>query len=123
MMALLSIAWSFLSGPIGRWLLISAVSLGFMAWLRADARAPYEAKVTELETAIRNRDMNAERDRRLAEAQATEATERSDALERMLAELKVVAAEDVAAAASAGCKLSPPDLDRLRKLGSTTRLR
>lgn len=123
MMPLLSIAWTFLSGPIGRWLLISAVSLGFMAWLRADARAPYEARVVELQTAIRNRDENAERDRRLAEAQATEATERNDALERMLAEVKNVAAEDVAAAASAGCKLAPTDIERLRKLGSTGRLR
>jgi hypothetical protein len=96
----------FFLGPIGRWILISVASVGFMAWIRADARAPYAQKVTELETAIKNRDINAERDRKLAETHAVKAEELQNELDKIIA-------------VGGGTKLRPDELDRLRKLAGT----
>jgi hypothetical protein len=99
MMAILG----FFMGPIGRWILISVASVGFMAWIRADARAPYAAKVTELETAIKNRDINAERDRKLAETHAVRAEELEHEITKLVAE-------------NGWTRLRPDELARLQQL-------
>ena len=95
----------FFLGPIGRWIIISVASVAFMAWVRADARAPYVAAVTELKTAIENRDKNAERDRKLAEAQAESAGHRNAELEKI-----------VAGIGGGACRLSAAELGQLRQL-------
>ena len=97
----------WLIGPIGRWVVMSVVGFGLLAWVRADARGPIEAQNQELRAIIKKRDETAEADRRLALQSHKEAKELQDELDKILSE---------AAQQSQRCRLSDADLDRLRKL-------
>ena len=83
-------------------LVSSAVGLGGIAWLRYSARAPYQAQVVELKDVIKKRDAAASADRQLAEAEAKRAEELKDEIAKL--------------GTGASCKLSAPELERLRKL-------
>lgn len=98
---------SFFLGPIGRWIIISVLGVGLMSWITGTAKAPYEARVTELETAIKQRDQNAERDRKLAEDQTTTA-------ERRDADLGMV----VAASGKGACSFTDAELKQLQQLAN-----
>ena len=97
---------SFLTGTIGRYLLMAVLGIGFLAWIRADAAAPYRHAVTELREASQRKDEIIQRD---AERQLDDMQREAQLKERLDAILKD---------SSGSCKLSGDDIERLRVLAS-----
>ena len=102
--------FSWIIGPIGRWVALTILGGVFLAWVRADARAPYANQVSELETIIKKRDETAKRDRQLVKDQTARA-------ERLQNELEILIAK--ANSDESSCRLSQLELDRLHKLAKT----
>lgn len=105
---------AILASTIGRYLIITVVStvlgLGGLAWLRYQARAPYQAQVTELKGIIVKRDQTAAADRKLAEEEAARAEGFRNELDKIV---------EGAAHQPASCRLDAGDLKRLRGLAGT----
>ena len=86
--------------------LIALVAFGGLAWLRADAAAPYKAEIVQLRKASQQKDAIIEADA----AQKLADLEEKTGLENKLREF--INATDTDSA----CRLSADELSRLRKL-------
>jgi len=58
---------SFLTGTIGRYLILAVIGVGFLAWIRADAAAPYKQEIAVLRQAAANKERLAKANERRAE--------------------------------------------------------
>ncbi len=93
----------FLLGPIGRWIIISLLSVGFLAWIRADAAGPWKAQAEKLSALIVKQHQDAQKDRALAEANAARAQELENEISRIVGE-------------GGWTKLRADELERLRRI-------
>jgi len=101
---------SWVVGPFGRYVVMGVLSVGFMAWIRADARAPYRAEIVELKKAAAAREKLEADDRKVAESNAQRAGELQAELGKLI---------EISRAAPAACKFSDDELKRLRHLAGT----
>ena len=109
-MAILTTIFSWLAGPIMRWVIMGIVGVGFLAWVRADARAPLNEQITELRQIIVNRERVAEQDRKAAERHAERAKELEDELDKIV---------QTANADAGACRLSDSERKRLLQLAGS----
>lgn len=98
----------FIGSSIAQYAIIGLVGLGAIAWLRADAAAPYKATISKLKKAADDKEKIEGEDRRRAEANASKAEELQNELDRIVADTKAGA-----------CKLSADELSRLQYLAGT----
>lgn len=93
-------------GTAGRYILITIAGVGFLAWIRADAAAPYKREVVALREAAARKEAILKADAERAEADRSE-------IERLKARVEAIAHESRLAGA---CQLSDVELKRLREL-------
>jgi hypothetical protein len=99
---------SFITGTIGRYLILAVVGLGLVAWIRADAAAPYKAEAAALrQAAVRNEAIIAA-DTARAEADRAEIARLQSTVEAIANESRIAGA----------CQLSPADIERLQSLAA-----
>lgn len=103
----MSIIISLLTGTIGRYLILAVVSVGFLAWIRADAASPYKTAIVELRKASERKDEIIRRD---AERQLND-MQRQSQLESRLNDILSTQNAD-------SCRLSERELVSLRDLAN-----
>ncbi len=96
---------SFLGGAVGKYVLIGALALGGLAWVRHNAAAPYKAEIASLRIAAQKKEAIVEADtaRKLADVAETE--EENTRLRDIISTLSVTS-----------CRPEPAQLERLKKL-------
>ena len=100
---------SFLTGAIGKYLMIGVVAFGALAWIRADAAAPYKREVIVLRQAAADKERLAkENERRAAEAEA----EKQEFQKRLQVLIDETNRDGTA------CVFSDSELERLRNLSA-----
>lgn len=99
--------FSFLTGTIGRWLMLAVVGLGLVAYIRHDAAAPYKNAIEKMREASQKKDEIIRRD---AERQLDD-MQRQSQLESRLNEILSTSNAD-------SCHLSTDELERLRSLAN-----
>lgn len=97
------------TSAIGKYLVIAAVALGAITWIRHDAKAPYQREISALRSAA------AQKDRLLLADAARAEIDRAEK-ERLEATIEAIAHE--ARLSPTACKLSPAELERLYQLSA-----
>lgn len=100
--------FSLLTGAVGKYLVIAVAFFAAVTWIRADAAAPYKARISALEDNLARRIRIEEADAKRAEADQSE-------IARLQATVESIAHESRLAGS---CQLSAPDLERLHKLAA-----
>lgn len=77
---------SFITGTIGRYLLIGIVAVGLLAWIRHDAAAPYRAEAAALREGLAHRIAIEQADAARARAAEEEAARLAGQLEQIVNE-------------------------------------
>ena len=78
------IPWLF--GAVGKYLLIAVVGVSALAWIRADAAAPYKAEIAELEASLAQRVEIEQGDKARAKADRAE-------IRRLMAQVEAIVNE------------------------------
>jgi len=82
----MTLLFSFITGTIGRYLLIGVVAVGFLAWIRYDAAAPYRAETAALREGLARRIAIEQADAARARAAEEEAARLAGQLEQIVNE-------------------------------------
>jgi uncharacterized protein YbjT (DUF2867 family) len=96
------------TGAVGKYLLIGALSIGFLAWIRNDAAAPYRAEVSALRAASAQKERLLQADAARAEIDRFEHAREKAELEKIIEESRNPGA----------CKLSGVELGKLYDLAA-----
>lgn len=100
---------SFITGTIGRYLLMGVIGLGLLAWIRADAAAPYKAEASALRHAIA-------RNEAIIRADAARASAAEEEAARLAAQLEQIVNE--ANMDEGACRLGDSERERLQQLAA-----
>lgn len=96
------------TGGVGKYIVIALAFFAAVAWVRADAAAPYKAQIVAMKQSLVQRAA-------IEKADATRAeTDRSE-IERLKAIVETIANESRTAGA---CQLSPADVAKLHRLAT-----
>jgi hypothetical protein len=98
------------TSTIGKYALIAIVAFGALSWIRAEAAAPYKAKVAELTAAAQKKEAIILADAARAESDRSENARLEATLASLIHETRM-----------SSCKLDAPELDRLRQLAAGKR--
>lgn len=99
--------FSFLTGTIGRWLMLAVVGLGLVAYIRHDAAAPYKNAIEKMREASQKKDDIIRRDA----ARQLDDMQRQSQLESRLNDIISTQNAD-------SCRLSERELVSLRDLAN-----
>ena len=98
------IPWLF--GATGKYVLIAVLGVSALAWIRADAAAPYKAEIAELEASLARRAEIEKSDEARAKADRAE-------IERLMAQVEAIANES-----GDSCNFDSAQRDRLLRLSA-----
>mgnify|MGYP001617074197 CR=1 FL=1 len=108
----MSFLLTFITGSIARYLLIGAVGIGALAWVRHEVRAPLMREIFALHAANANYELIAENDRKRADVAEADLAKVDATLEGLIKD---------ANAKQTACRISPDELKRLQQLASGVR--